>query len=143
MVNQEIFEGIKNAVSRGQSLRDAMMSFFNAGYNREEIMEAARAVQLGQTSIPNPVIINQQPVSPINLQPKPLIPLQQIPTTQNPQTLQKVSNYETPKRSWGNKILLAGLSLLFFMLFVGLILAFIFKTRIVQFFTDSMIASGS
>jgi len=45
MTNKEIVEGLKAAVSRGESLKQAMMSFLNAGYNRKEIQEAAREVQ--------------------------------------------------------------------------------------------------
>lgn len=44
MVNVEILEGLKAGLERGQSLKRAMMSFFNAGYKREEIEEAARAL---------------------------------------------------------------------------------------------------
>lgn len=43
-VNQEILEGLRTALSRGYPLESAMMSFFNAGYKKEEIEEAARAL---------------------------------------------------------------------------------------------------
>ena len=42
MVNEEILGGIEAALLRGQSLRQAMISFYNAGYKKEEIEEAAR-----------------------------------------------------------------------------------------------------
>ena len=45
MVNEEIFGGLKLALSKGETLKQAMMSFYNAGYKREEIEEAARALQ--------------------------------------------------------------------------------------------------
>lgn len=41
MVNEEIVGGLKNALDRGSSLKQAMMSFFNAGYTKKEIEEAA------------------------------------------------------------------------------------------------------
>ncbi|MBD3247246.1 hypothetical protein GF378_01345 [Candidatus Pacearchaeota archaeon] len=44
MVNQEIVEGLRTALGRGYSLEQAMMSFFNAGYKKEDIEEAARAL---------------------------------------------------------------------------------------------------
>ncbi|HTY44289.1 MAG TPA: hypothetical protein VMC80_03530 [Patescibacteria group bacterium] len=44
MVNYEIVYGIKAGLERGQSLRSAMISFFNAGYSKEEIEEAARTL---------------------------------------------------------------------------------------------------
>jgi len=43
MTNQEILGGLKAAVSRGQNLKQAMMSFYQAGYKKEEIEDAARA----------------------------------------------------------------------------------------------------
>lgn len=45
MANKEILNGLKLALSRGESLRNAMISFQNAGYPREEIEESARALQ--------------------------------------------------------------------------------------------------
>ncbi len=43
LTNQEILGGLKSAVERGQSLKDAMMSFYQSGYKKEEIEDAARA----------------------------------------------------------------------------------------------------
>ena len=45
MVNQDILGGLKNAVAKGETLQVAMQTFYNAGYKKEEIYEAARAVQ--------------------------------------------------------------------------------------------------
>ena len=45
MVNEEIVEGLKSSVARGESLYQAMMSFYNAGYLREEIESSAKALQ--------------------------------------------------------------------------------------------------
>jgi hypothetical protein len=45
-MNNEILQGLKIAVQRGQSLRDAMMSFYNAGYKKQEIEEAARHISI-------------------------------------------------------------------------------------------------
>ncbi|MCX6746583.1 MAG: hypothetical protein NTU63_00410 [Candidatus Pacearchaeota archaeon] len=41
MVNVEIFCGLRGALERGETLKRAMMTFYNAGYKREEISEAA------------------------------------------------------------------------------------------------------
>ncbi len=41
MVNEEIVGGLKNALDRGSSLQKAMMTFFNAGYGKKEIEDAA------------------------------------------------------------------------------------------------------
>lgn len=56
MVNEEILGGIESAISRGQSMRNAMMSFYNAGYKKEEIEEAAKLIQIslaGRTTTPS------------------------------------------------------------------------------------------
>ena len=42
MVNKDILEGLRTALQRGYTLEQAMMSFFNAGYKKEEIEDAAR-----------------------------------------------------------------------------------------------------
>jgi hypothetical protein len=44
MVNDEIVGGLVSALSRGDHLQKGMMSFYNAGYNKEEIEDAAREV---------------------------------------------------------------------------------------------------
>tara|TARA_Y100000310_G_C20654442_1_gene801248 strand:+ start:315 stop:782 length:468 start_codon:yes stop_codon:yes gene_type:complete len=44
-MNKDILEGLKVAVARGESLKQAMQSFYNAGYERKEIEEAAKDVQ--------------------------------------------------------------------------------------------------
>jgi len=54
MVNQTIVQGLMQAVSRGESLHQAMMSFFNAGYAKQEIEEAAAEVQRLQSGKPAP-----------------------------------------------------------------------------------------
>ena len=40
--NDDILGGIKSAIERGEELKDAMMTFYNAGYSKREIEEAAR-----------------------------------------------------------------------------------------------------
>lgn len=44
-MNEEIAEGIKFAMSKGESLQQAMQSFYNAGYKKEEVEEAAKNLQ--------------------------------------------------------------------------------------------------
>jgi hypothetical protein len=61
MVNNDILGGLKSALTRGYTLEEAMLSFFNAGYKREDIQEAAKALQS---------TIAIQPK--IELQPKPI-----------------------------------------------------------------------
>lgn len=42
MVDHEILGGLMSALERGESLKRAMTTLFNAGYKREEIEDAAR-----------------------------------------------------------------------------------------------------
>jgi len=42
MINHEIVEGLRLALSRGYTLERAMMSFYNAGYKKEDIEGSAR-----------------------------------------------------------------------------------------------------
>ena len=41
--DQEILGGLRAAIERGETLKDAMMTFYQAGYDKTEIEEAARA----------------------------------------------------------------------------------------------------
>ena len=47
----EIVAGIRNAIERGSSVEDAVQSFINAGYNPNEVEEAASAIAPGSISI--------------------------------------------------------------------------------------------
>ena len=40
--NDDIVGGLKAAIERGEELKEAMMTFYNAGYSKKEIEEAAR-----------------------------------------------------------------------------------------------------
>jgi hypothetical protein len=46
MVNEEIIGGLISALSRGEPLQQAMMTFYNAGYKKEDIEEAAKTVYM-------------------------------------------------------------------------------------------------
>ena len=43
-VNEEIIGGLMSALSRGEGLEKAMMTFYNAGYEKEEIEDSAKDV---------------------------------------------------------------------------------------------------
>jgi len=60
MVREEIVEGLRMALGRGESLLQAMMSFYNAGYLKKEVEEAAQA--LNQTQLQTQLIATQQPI---------------------------------------------------------------------------------
>ncbi len=45
MAREDILGGLKSALMRGYSLKDAMVSFYNAGYSKEDIEASARTLQ--------------------------------------------------------------------------------------------------
>jgi len=110
MVREDIIEGLRAAMARGQTLRQAMMSFYNAGYVKDEIEEAARVMQ---TRINNPQLQQQFPhveeaqvfqrgqavVRHPNEKPREVLSqtakLPQPKQLKTPQTVQKVSAYGT------------------------------------------------
>ena len=158
MVKEEIVEGLKEAIARGESLNKAMMSFYNAGYPAQDIEEAA--MYLEAPRLPQNIPVSQ-PVSkptipsfqePETEQPEesstlasPIIPqpsdqqeqknLQQLPSLQQPQSIQKVSNYDVAPSPLGAVMIFV---LVFFLLFlVGvLITAFLFKEELSGFFNE-------
>lgn len=47
MAKEDIIGGLRNAIERGESLESAMQSFVNAGYNANEVKEAAQSMGFG------------------------------------------------------------------------------------------------
>jgi len=47
--NDDLLGGIKAAIYRGETLKQAMITLFNAGYSKSEIEEAARKYMMGKT----------------------------------------------------------------------------------------------
>ncbi len=141
MVNTEIFEGLKRATQSGQSLREAMITFYNSGYLRQEIEEAARALQaetpsMGQTQKPVQMQNQfQQPQIPNQIQPQQISNQFQQQNQTQQISQQKISAYEQPKKK--NKIAIIFLILMILLLIGVLISAFIFKSEIIDFFRKS------
>ncbi len=111
MVNQEILGGLKHALNRGESLEKAMLSFYNAGYRKEEIEETAKFIQSGGVPISTKTRL--------------------IPAQLNPQS--KISSYGQEKSNKPNPIKKAGKWLLtaiiiIAIIFVGLLIAFLITT---------------
>ncbi|MDP3881779.1 MAG: hypothetical protein Q8Q31_02780 [Nanoarchaeota archaeon] len=50
-MRDEIWAGLKNALERGQPLEQAVQSFINAGYNANEVKEAARSIGEGASNM--------------------------------------------------------------------------------------------
>ena len=64
MVRQDILEGLRRATLTGSTLQQAMMSFFNAGYTKEDIEEAARTLVSQQVNPQYSIPARPQPVAP-------------------------------------------------------------------------------
>ncbi|MDO8528814.1 MAG: hypothetical protein Q7S06_02900 [Nanoarchaeota archaeon] len=138
MVNIEILEGLKAGLERGQSLKRTMMSFFNAGYSKLEIEEAARAL----SQIPVRQEISPQPEMKNQKQKMKAQPQMSVPSKVQPQFLkqqiqkpaQNVSNYESslPKKS-DKLIVIVLVSVLVFLLGI-LATVFFFKDEIMSLF---------
>mgnify|MGYP006899816171 CR=1 FL=1 len=88
MKNEFLVEGIRVALERGETMKQAMMSFFNAGYGKEEIESAARIVQQEKVTQTQQAVVPQKTLS------KKIIPLMK---TKTPSPTQ-VSSYETPSK---------------------------------------------
>ena len=69
MVNKELLGGLRIAIEKGESLKRAMNTLFNAGYKKEEIEEAAKSLsepanEQGERAL-NPIITEPvQKISP-------------------------------------------------------------------------------
>lgn len=112
MVTEFIVEGLKVALSKGDSMQRAMDSFYNAGYDPREVEEAARNLnQPNQEAIPQ-----QQNFSPTPTNSSANIPMQ-INSPQNV-SVQQVSNYEQQPQNKRKKMVIILASSLGFLLIV-------------------------
>ena len=164
MPKEEIVEGLRQAVSKGQPLEKAMISFYNSGYTQEEIEEAANALKIPQPQYqyqPEPTKnsqtqkpqqpVQQQPVQQPTSQPvpqqvaQPQQPTQQIQQQQNFRPLaqplppgsgvvQRVSAYGKPYRP--GKTITIVLFIILFLLICILAAVILFKDELVTFFSN-------
>ena len=75
MIKEAIIRGLEGAMSKGETLERAMYSFYNAGYNKEDVEAAAYAlsVHLSQHDSLVPVDISQINIPAPNPVPKKLV----------------------------------------------------------------------
>ena len=149
MVRDDIFGGLKSALARGQSLKQAMMSFYNSGYPKAEVDEAANAlkeegVSVGQIQQPQQIQYAAksqtsqknfsspmaQKVSLYGGQPVQILQ----PGLQRPVFVQAVSAYEQPCKAPGKAVIFI-LVFLLLMLVGALTAVFFFKEEIIAFFS--------
>lgn len=127
MASDFLIEGLKEALARGETLKQAMMTFFNAGYLTHEIEEAARALQ--QEQVQNV----QQAAAPTRQQTfQPPIPQKNnapVPMVNSPP--QNVSAYVQPPRKSKAAIILIIILLIISLGALAFIL--IFKEDVLNF----------
>jgi hypothetical protein len=111
MPKEEIIEGLKYALAKGEPLPEAMMSFYNAGYSKEDIEEAARVLQAPQ--LPQ--------TQPSQVQPSQLPPV--------PRTTQRVSLYEEKPKGMGKGLIMMLIFLLILLLGI-LVAVFLFREEL-------------
>lgn len=159
MVNDEIVWGIKNALDRGESLQNAMMSFFNAGYDKKEIEDAARTLLNYQSSFlqkkneiakANPKEETTQKFSQLSKEEIPPLPQTPAPlfnktVKESVEQLEKVQKTETPakkdkskKISNKEKTIVTLLIIFLAFLFGILIIIFLFRQQLVDFIGNMM-----
>lgn len=110
MVRQDILGGLKEALSRGQSLRHAMITFLNAGYKKLDIEGAAKVLlqeQQQMRQIMPQAVKPVKPVQPKPIKPKPVFKPKPQPITKpkvipggmiKPIHVQKPSTYSRPSK---------------------------------------------
>lgn len=86
MVKEDIIGGLLLAVNKGETLQQAMLSFFNAGYKRGEIEMAARDVQ----SLPDFPTQSQQQNAKPKVSLKPASKLKKLPQTSQLKSIKKL-----------------------------------------------------
>ena len=137
MVREDILSGLKSAVSKGETLKQAMMSFYNAGYKKAEIEEAAKAVQ-NPTLVPLTPIIqtvaNQvkapvQKIQPASLEQTPQSIQQQLQQIQGQLSKQRVSGYGKKPKKLGS-IITIFLVVILFLLLGSLIAIFLLRDQL-------------
>lgn len=159
-LNDDILGGLRSAVARGETLKEAMMSLYNAGYSKEEIEEGARKYLLesSEDSLSKAIKDNQQKKEPLKKEEikektseKDLIEKKEEPNEvksgkeeniekENKERLkakQRVSDYgEQPKKVSKREPLTITLIILLVSLVGVLVAVFLFKQEIIEFFNN-------
>ena len=105
-MNEEILGGLKSATNRGETLQQAMMTFYNAGYKREEIEESAKFFQQGTIPQSTEILKKEEKIE------------------QKKISNEKVSSYGTPNKKDRTKRLLITLISITSIIFLGLLILF-------------------
>ena len=142
MVNHEIVEGLRLALSRGYSLENAMMSFYNAGYMKNDIEEAARELY----KHPSISLSHPEKKTPEELK-KPVETFKALPASDISQAVTKtekreekkigvVSTYEDHPKSKKSKLIIILLIILLILLGIGIVGFILFRDTLISFFSN-------
>jgi tetrahydromethanopterin S-methyltransferase subunit A len=150
LTSQEILGGLRSAIERGELLKEAMMTFYRAGYDKNEIEEAARVyLEMNKDVEKNPLKKSpeeKEKKGEVKKEEKETIPI--MPKTQEFQTLekkeekkkkvvQKVSKYDSNKKVLpAGRIVTIVLILILVLLFGILGAVILFKSELVSFFNN-------
>ena len=131
-MKDEIIQGLKMAMIKGESLQEAMQSFYNSGYNKAEIEEAARELQGLQAQLSEESkIFNQNQIQ--KTQP----PVQKSPAGVSQQKpAQTISNYEQAKKINPRFMWVVIISILLLVIGAALIGVYFYRESIINFFSS-------
>ncbi|MBI3334408.1 hypothetical protein HYZ97_02890 [Candidatus Pacearchaeota archaeon] len=151
-MNRELVIGLKNALEHGATLDQAVASFINAGYNQQEVTEAANALAQGVIPIITSSPVKSVPSSLPVQKPKPATPQQLSLPAPRPSVpapalnIQQASGFAAPpapslaitlpKKEGINTNLVVGLLAAFIFILALLILTIVFSDQIVAFFSS-------
>jgi hypothetical protein len=116
MTNEDIVGGLRSALARGESLRQAMMTFYNAGYAKADIEWAARSLQMREDSYLRKIDSISKKILPKKIY------------------NQKVSKYEKKPAIPGGRIGIMMLIILLSILLLSIISIIFFKDSLIKFF---------
>ena len=118
----EIIAGLKNAVERGYSLEQALQSFINSGYNKQDVLDSAKNI--------NPAIISKMPITQAEIRQPPMPELiKSLPQ-------QSQSQPTTPPQKKKSKLIWIILILIFLAILIGtLALSLFAKEQVLAFFS--------
>jgi len=129
-MREDILGGIKAAIERGATLKQAMMTFYRAGYKKEEIEEVARQYlkekQIKKMQMQSPAVAQKTGKKEIKKPEK---------SIREQKPIQKISNYDAVLKPKGDNSIII-LVIILILLLVGLAGIFIFREKVIDFFNN-------
>lgn len=103
---QEIVAGLKSALERGYSIQQAIQSFINSGYNRQDVLDSARNINVAVISkipIQPSELVSQYPKPVRTFQPQQIKQPTQYSRLQYPkQTKQPIQPQSAPSQTYSS-----------------------------------------